>query len=941
MSPNGDILHWTALDVATGTVANQKVLSNTDIERQFVRFNTPESGRSLVRQARANGPVRKLQSNTDSVRTRYISRKMGRALFAESRTVELPAIVLREADQAIHELWPQPFTIDLIVEAPAGGRTRRQHTPDLLLVSEEEGFLVEEWREEKRLLRLAMERPHLFHKDDEGCWHYKPAEEYFAKAGIKYRLRSADELPRIYIANLHFLEDYSKEEAPLVPSEEVARLRALLEQQASIRHVDLIYQHGFTADHIFQMLLMRIGFVDLYEQRMDLTDDLRIFRDETIYRADHLLQAPVIAQLPANAIAIREGSKFIYDGRQMEVVLCGATEVIVRHGEGHTSSLPVPLVHDLFKQNMISAEAATNQVEVAYSLDEVVASKADLQRALARLEALNNPKSAQWSERTMRRLSKRVEGAESVQDKLQLLMSNYPSERAPRIPNEVIALADKAVLEHNKPTKPTIASTYASLVTLCEAAGLMPMSRSTFYEWIKSRENVLAREGRRAKYQKAPIPLTFDYEHPVHGVLPHEIVYIDHTIANVFLKGQSVDDLGKPTLSIAVDGALSMTRALYLSFDPPSANTVLMILRDYVRRHGRLPRTIVLDNGAEFHSVALLKFCSQFGVHIRWRRRSKARDSSLVERSLGATEQEVIANIEGNTLALKNPRNVSPEVQPSRFIKWTLQALHGALEYYLFEHHPSRVHPRFGISPRDYESRMKLERGARSFVIVRYDTLFKLLTSPHAVGKRTRVIDRMRGVFVDGVFYWNDKLSHARKKEQAEVRREMWCARVVYVCFRGEWLIAQARDGGRLDGRFLHEYELARRTENRAKRNLAQRDRTSVRVSRDKTALMIPEIWDARLRDQAMETYYVYQRLGMTEALPEATNTRASVFDLGLPLARHSELIEAIDANESTELAESECYSTETSSVGDGADGEATKLSDDDTTFRNQETKNL
>jgi len=36
---------------------------------------------------------------------------------------------------------------------------------------------------------------------------------------------------------------------------------------------------------------------------------------------------------------------------------------------------------------------------------------------------------------------------------------------------------------------------------------------------------------------------------------------------------------------------------MYLSYDAPSANTVLMILRDYARRNGRLPDTIVPDNG--------------------------------------------------------------------------------------------------------------------------------------------------------------------------------------------------------------------------------------------------------------------------------------------------------------------------------------------------------
>jgi putative transposase len=277
------------------------VLTDTDIERLFVRYDLPEAGRDLVRKARASGPFRHGRNNTDAVRTRYISRKMGHALYATSRTIQLPALVLREEDPTIHELWPQPFTIDLMVDALQGGRTRRQHIPDLLLISEQEGFLIEEWRDEAKLLRLALQCSHLFHRDTAGCWHYTPAEEYFARTGLKYRLRSATELPRIYIANLHFLEDYSKEGVPAVPDKELARFRALLEQENPVRHVDLIYRHGFCADHIFQMLLMRTGFVDLHRQRLDLTEDLRIFRDEATARAHQLLQSAPVVPLPRAA----------------------------------------------------------------------------------------------------------------------------------------------------------------------------------------------------------------------------------------------------------------------------------------------------------------------------------------------------------------------------------------------------------------------------------------------------------------------------------------------------------------------------------------------------------------------------------------------------------------------------------------------------------------
>src|SRR5262245_9769863 len=139
------------------------MLSDIELEKLFAQLKTPEAGRQLIRRLRADGPVRDVQGRMDAVRTRFISKKMGRALYAESRTVELPAIVLREHDKQTLELWPQPCQLDLSIEG-LRGRTRLQHVPDLFLVTEQ-GFVMEEWREEARLLRLAAERPHHFLKD--------------------------------------------------------------------------------------------------------------------------------------------------------------------------------------------------------------------------------------------------------------------------------------------------------------------------------------------------------------------------------------------------------------------------------------------------------------------------------------------------------------------------------------------------------------------------------------------------------------------------------------------------------------------------------------------------------------------------------------------------------------------------------------------------------
>jgi len=869
------------------------MLTETRVEELFAEWQTPEAGRRLIRQIRASGPVRKLQHRNDGVRTRYISRKMDRALYAESRTCEFPGIYIREHDPETTEMWPQPCTVDLLVEDINGKvQSRQAHTPDLFLI--EHGFIIEEWREEERLHRYAMKRPHNFFKDESGQWRHLAAEKHFEKLGITYRLRSSDEHPRVFLSNLQFLEDYTLESAPAVQDDVRKGLVTLMAEHNKLPHLSLIHEHGFKADDIFQLVLQGDVYVDLYETTLHKTGELIIYRSEAVGKADALFRNASAQPAIASQLILTTGSKFSYDGMSYEVVLLGHNNVHVRDANGKSSQLPIASVQALFEEQALESDGALQQPGTVNS-SELFESKR-LDEALRRLDALKNPDASGVPERTLRRWRAEVRGATTPQEQLDALLTRNVGNQVPRLPKMTVDLLEKAAETFfNTAKKPTVLATYNVYVTMCADAEVRPMSKTRFYARIKGLEDVTKREGKRKAYQKAPIPLSFDYGHPVHGVLPHEVCYCDHTILNEFLKGSVIQDLGKATITLMMDGGAAMSRAFYLSYAPASSVSVLMCLRDYVRRHGRLPRILVLDNGKEFHSEALKLFCSIFSITIRWRRRSRPRDSTVIERMLGVVEQEVISQLDGNSLALKDPRMVSTTHQPQKHIKWTLPALHGAIDYFLFDVHPNRIHPKFGIAPKEMEARMRTEYGERDFRTIRDDKLFRLMTSPHS-GKATRKIDRIRGVFVDGVYYWNDALAQAKAGEECEVRVELWRARIVYVNFRKKWLVAEARDGGRLEGRSRLEFEMQMREETTRRRSLAAKDRISETNSRKRTALWIPENWDPRLREQTVEAYLLYERLGMTEVFDEAKNPAGRT--LNVPLRRGSdlELIYAVEA---------------------------------------------
>jgi hypothetical protein len=185
---------------------------------------------------------------------------------------------------------------------------------------------------------------------------------------------------------------------------------------------------------------------------------------------------------------------------------------------------------------------------------------------------------------------------------------------------------------------------------------------------------------------------------------------------------------------------------------------------------------------------------------------------------------------------------------------------------------PARVHHRFGISIDDMEKKLNFEYGTRSHRLVRYDAAFKLLTAS-LPKKPIRTIDRQRGVLVDGCFYWNDRLADAKKGEKVEVRVELWNAGVVYLCFRDEWVLAQARDGRKLVGRFRMEFELQRREERKQAKAAAQADkRGSENAKRRVDCWSYPDQWDAKIREQFTEAFVIYQARDMTSSLPAAVN---------------------------------------------------------------------
>lgn len=842
------------------------MLTNVDVEALLARLSLPDKGKAMVRQVRQGEPARQHTQHLKNTLVDFFSVKMGRKhLRLGSHTVEAAAAQWYEFDPAILEYWPQPIGVDLLsVGADGRPRGRQMHWPDFLVITQTE-IRFEEWREEARLNALA-ERGG-FSKDDVGTWHYRAAETYFAEFGLTHQTHSAIELPRVLIDNSHVLSDYHRPNCPPLPADLITRLQNALRDAGHIDYLDLIALHGFKADEVLRAIVEGHIHVDLTRDRLTKPQELVVFRDSALSKAHEKLHAANVPPLPFPGMAQKEigpGCVFNYSNRRWTVMLVGAGQVLVKAENGDTTSLELDdlkaLPPEAFEHLPHKAAATVGKLATL--------SSKELQIAVARLEQLEGK--AHASSRTIRRWKVLVEGCRTRVDQICALAgkARVRGNRTPRLPEKVVAIAtDTITTFYNTPTCPTKQATYNKYVQACGDAKepVLPMSYWTFCGLVDAKSSIEARKGKRVAYQESPIPLHLDLRHPIHGMFPHDVCYIDHTVLNLATTGTNNQDLGKPYLTLAVDGTTTQCRAYWVSYDPPSAAVVLLILRDYVRRNARLPKILVVDGGREFRGKELALFCKLYEIDLRHRPPGQPRGGSLVERMFGSTEIEFIAQLEGNTLALKEARQVTKSVDPFRRREWTLTALHGALDEYFTLRH-NRVHSTLGISPNDFERKAVAEFGARTHCIVPFDENIMLATCPHPKQSMHKVI-RGRGVWVDGQHYWNDAFRSARRDERVEVRVEPWSTRVIYVHYRGTWVAAIDRNVRDAHNFTRHQLELQIRHERRLAKANGRKGRFTVAHAKQMTKLWDPKNYDPRIQAQQDEAKYLAQKLGMAYAM--------------------------------------------------------------------------
>ncbi|WP_188380156.1 Mu transposase C-terminal domain-containing protein [Oxalicibacterium faecigallinarum] len=776
------------------------MLDKTQLVDMFDRLGTPRQGRELIMKARSHAPVRDVKSRGGNVITLMASQKMGCEIRTESRHIEFAAAVEREYDAQVLEYYAQPTELKLDLIDPATGEIRRiTHFPDFLVIRQD-GFTLEEWKSESKLERLAEKYPYRFKKGSDGRWYSPQIEKQLAELGIGYRIFSDLDLPRRRVDNLLHLADYFHPAAPPCEQEELVRLNAVLAQQGCLHIAELMAQpFKFSADTLLKAIADNVAVADLDHELLSEPRRSRLYRDTTLrdfVRAEQ--QANVAIAQERFVFEIAEGVRFLYETQQMVISLVGEKDVVCRKADGATLSLTRTwLTHAFESGQIIMQNPATHA-----GLDLVRHSQEALNSALHRQAILNDAEQKHVSERTMRRwlARQRAATANGANDVLALVpRTTARGNRSERLSAEQVDMMHKI---YETKWRTTEAKNYKNchreLQVACDAIGIQAPSYPTLINYIKtlqSESDVRTRHGKRMAYQNSEWTNFLHYDTPMHGSRPFQYIHVDHTQLDIeLISSRSDKPLGRPWLSLAVDSFTRRIVALYLTYDPPSYRSVMMVMRDLVNRHERLPEFVVVDNGRDFMSEAFESFLQVMGVHLRFRPAGQPRHGAVLERMFGRAHSEYVHNLAGNTKGTKNVRSLSGSHLPEKFAEWTLESMYCGLQAWAFDYYNQQRHPALDCSPIELHAKGIRDSGARPQRQILFNQDFLIATCPSADRGGVRKVHRQHGIKVNDMFYWNAEFrDHRVSGQNLQVRYDPWDASSAYVRLKNQWVHARCR----------------------------------------------------------------------------------------------------------------------------------------------------
>ncbi|NUX57668.1 DDE-type integrase/transposase/recombinase [Paraburkholderia youngii] len=731
--------------------------------------------------------------------------KMGFVIHA-ANPLERKAAIMYQFRNDVFGYLDSPFALHVKYEGK-GKRPVQFNWPNGFLLITAGGFIWEDWAPFSSLVAQCKSKPGRFVRDGDVV-RSPPLEEAARRLGLEYRLRSDLDLDPLACRNREFLRSYLVD-AVSTPAwfrselREYFRINAygtLEELRQDLPHRTVDDFHAAIANGELTADLSRAFVLD--------ADIFMVFRDAQsmdAYRQSGLWAEAHAASYRWEPDDFSSGTRVFISGNPFTIVSRGNLELVLQPDQGgQLISMRHAVVEAAVRKGTLIVEQQPASARDPLRLDSPLrfASTQDVDEANAKLALLEKwevgtrtTEVTQYSDRSYRTWRRLREDAiaHGIDPTIALLSGRHDrGNRTPRLDAQVEKIVCRVIKTRFDDLKGRGKwSVFGDLKNELKDNGLEEISKQTFLRRVlkaASVRTVALREGRKAAYQAQPFYWWLERDTPVHGDFPMQWVHIDHTPLEIEVVSEETGEgLGRPTLTLVVCAFSRRVIGFYLALLSPRYISCMAAVLDMIRRTGRVPDGIIYDGGAEFFSVDFEGLLSFLRVERHPRKCSAPRDGALLERMFGFTQTMLIHQLDGNTKARRNIRQMTRETDPSGHAKYTLAELYDGLEEIFCDIYEKRRHGTLLMSPAaKFEA--GLERsGQRLHRLKRFEDCI-----PHAfpsVRGHTRTIDAQRGVRANYGQYHNARLeSPMFHGLVVPTKYHPLDPKVIYVFVGNEWI---------------------------------------------------------------------------------------------------------------------------------------------------------
>jgi putative transposase len=802
------------------------MLGDAAFEQWCQQLGFSDQAKAIITQIRTSPPARHVQSAAGNVSGTFPSQKMGCAIQFESHRDELPFVYLLEHDPQVLEFYDQPYG-QIKLTYPNKDGTRKvttKHTPDFFVLRED-GAGWTECKMEDHLARLAKEKPGRFVPNADGSWSCPPGEAYAEPLGLSYQVFSSREIDWTYVQNLRFLGEYLRGLPPSVPLDVAMAVRTTVMSQPGIRLLDLITSlHRGRADDIYLLILTDQVYVDLSKTPLADHEHVQVFLDRAVAESHTTLQSSSAQHPRRYALSLTVGAPVVLDGNVWTILNPGETEMLLLSEDKQLMPVPNGAFEELIRTGRLtglSEQDVSPKHEQARNL-LTKASPAALEEANRRYGLItpdhrSSPDASTVSARTLSRWRAQFREAEiTFGNGLVGLLPKWSDQgnRRSRLDEHAEALLETFISEQYETLKQQPKrEVYLLLEREAERNNIPAPSYTTFLTRIKQRprsEQTRKRQGPRAAAQVEAWYWELERTTPKHGDRPWDVAHLDHTLLDIeLISARTGRPLGRPWATFLTDAYSRRLPVVYLTFDPPSYRSAMMVFRECVWRYGRLPSTIIVDGGPDFKSTYFETLLNYYGCVRATRPWAKPRYGSVCERLFGTANTQFVHNLTGNTQIMKQVRQVTKSVQPQEQAIWTLGDLYAYLTTWAYEVYDQEIHPALGQSPREEFARGLALSGTRDHLKGLYDDDFRYL-SLASTRKGTAKVEPGRGVKIHYLYYWSNAFQPREVEEtQVPVRYDPFDIGTAFAYVQGRWVQCRSEQYLQLRGHSERELQIA------------------------------------------------------------------------------------------------------------------------------------